>query len=311
MNIKIEAEKGQELQTILFGLAKSQEFMEDKRARAEVYRKLETLYYLPEERENYRHLYSDIYATLIAIQRDPTKGDVDILVQNLGLVWKGYQAKNTYQNGALIDISESIRKLYDHVSLDVARLRYSDSHREFTDLGGQVFELKTELDKAQKEQKALQKKADNLEVKLADIQKEYISILGIFSAVVLAFVGGSMFSSSVLESMGSTNIYRVIFITDFLAFVVVNLVYLLVSFIMKINELPKNEKIQSTQKGKKWFIHTVRRTQTAETEKVQSFFPIKVFHGICLAVAILDVLAWAVDLGQLVNYLTRHFPWNQ
>lgn len=299
MDIKTDTEKGRELQAILFELAKSQEFMEDKRVRAEVYRKLENLYYLPKGEENYRHLYSDIFAALITIQRDSTKGNIDILVQNLDLVWKGYQAQNIYQDGQLIDISESIRKLYDHVSLDVARLRYSDSHREITDLGIQVSGLYTELEKAQKEQKALQDKADNLEGKLADTQKEYISILGIFSAVVLAFMSGSMFSSSVLESIASTNIYRTIFIVDFLAFTVISLVYLLVAFILKIHKMPQTE--QSPVRCK-WFA-------VFRSAREKRFFPIRAVYCVCFVVAVLDVLAWMVDFGRMARYITSWLPW--
>lgn len=305
MDINTDAEKGRELQEILFDLAKSQEVMEDRRARAGVYQRLEALYYLPEGGENYRHLYSDIFSALIAIQKDSAKGSVDILVQNLSLIWRGYHARNTYPNGQLIDISESIRKLYDHISLDVARLSYSDSHRVLTELGGQVSDLKIELDKAQKEQKLLQKKADDFEGKLADTQKEYISILGIFSAVVLAFVGGSMFSSSVLESMSSTNIYRVIFVVDFLAFVVVSLVYLLVSFIMAINETPKARSVARARIICWW----MRKRGKTETEKARRFFPITTVYSVCLLVAILDIAAWAVDLGKLVDYLTKALPW--
>ena len=40
-------------------------------------------------------------------------------------------------------------------------------------------------------------------------QREYISILGIFAAVVLAFTGGIAFSTSVLKNINTVSVYRI------------------------------------------------------------------------------------------------------
>ncbi len=114
-----------------------------------------------------------------------------------------------------------------------------------------------------------------------------------------------MFSSSVLESMSSTNIYRMIFVVDFLAFVVVSLVYLWVSFIMAINGTPKTKPVTRAKIIRWWR----KKRGKAETEKVKKFFPITTIYLVCLLVAILDIVAWAVDLRGLVDYLTRSLPW--
>lgn len=308
IDVKLDAKKSQELRTILFELAKSQELMENEQARAKIYIKLENLYYLPESNENYRHLYSDIFSTLSAILDDPTKGSVDILVQNLGLIRENYpsrETRNTYQGGNIIDVNDSIRKLYDHVSLDIARTMRSDFHKDISSLSEQIAKVKIEIEQAQRIQGELQKKTENFEKQLADAQNEYISILGIFSAVVLAFVGGSMFSSSVLESVNSTNVYRLILITDFLAFVIINLVYLLVSFIMKINGTSRTDSVECSAVVR-WLL---KKMNIQNTARHKLFFPIRVFYVICLIVASLDVIAWAIDLGSLVSYITKSLPW--
>lgn len=67
------------------------------------------------------------------------------------------------------------------------------------------------------------------------MEKEYITILGIFAAIVLAFVGGITFSSSVLQHMASVSIFRLLIVIDFLGVVLVNIVYLLMKFIFVIN----------------------------------------------------------------------------
>ncbi len=67
------------------------------------------------------------------------------------------------------------------------------------------------------------------------MQKEYISILGIFAAIVLAFTGGIVFSGSVLENIDKSSIYRITLITFIIGLVFFDLIWLLIDFIRDIN----------------------------------------------------------------------------
>ena len=125
MDLKTEQEKRKEFCDILFGLAKDQEMLQDEAKRQDVYERLEKLYYSPNREDRYRHFYSDIFTVLTQIQQDPKQGDINILGQNLSLIRMEYRPQNRDEQGNIIDISDSIRKLYDHVSLDIARILYS------------------------------------------------------------------------------------------------------------------------------------------------------------------------------------------
>lgn len=336
-----EETQRQTFRDILFMLALPNTNLADTNTRADIYDQLEHLYFPHDGQSVFRHFYSDIFSVLTMLQREDKPGTIDVLGENLSFIRDMYREEGPYTEGA--DISDHLRKLYDHVSLDIARITYSESadrelssQRAISDITAKVEELHNEMEKAHATQENLNAGISNIEAnlsemkesvdnarklsdefasiqqemnalkeKLADAQKEYISILGIFAAVVLAFVGGSMFSSSVLESMSSTNIYRVIFVVDFLAFVVVSLVYLLVSFIMAINGTPKSKPTPRAKIVRWW----VKKRGKTETEKSKSFFPIKTVYLICLLVAILDIAAWAVDLSRLVDYFTKSFPW--
>ena len=46
----------------------------------------------------------------------------------------------------------------------------------------------------------------NLKQEVKGIEKEYISILGIFASIVLAFVGG------IMQNIGSSSIYRILLV---------------------------------------------------------------------------------------------------
>lgn len=52
----------------------------------------------------------------------------------------------------------------------------------------------------------------SLEDHFKGMEKEYISILGIFASIVLAFVGGLTFSTSVLANIDKASIYRLVII---------------------------------------------------------------------------------------------------
>lgn len=77
----------------------------------------------------------------------------------------------------------------------------------------QINSLYTELQEVQainKDFKATEKKLSDVEGKLENSQKEYISILGIFAAVVLAFTGGIAFTTSALNNIAQASIYRMV-----------------------------------------------------------------------------------------------------
>lgn len=68
------------------------------------------------------------------------------------------------------------------------------------------------------------------------MQSEYVTILGIFASIVLAFTGGMTFSSSVLENIDKASIYRIILVISFLGFIIFNILWMLIHFLRDINE---------------------------------------------------------------------------
>lgn len=160
------------------------------------------------------------FLVLSQIEVGDSEGSIETLGQNLLQIRKGYQALHEE-----IDISDSIRKLYDHVSLDIARIRYSDaaqwritSEKELGEIRAKVYELNGSVLSAQKAQQSVKRE-------LANQQREYIAILGIFAAVVLAFTGGIAFSTSVLNNIAQASIYRTIAVSLIIGLVLVNILF--------------------------------------------------------------------------------------
>ena len=234
MDIVREEDQRKEFRDILFSLANSQIALKEKGDRSRIYQRLEKLYYAPKKEDCYRHFYSDIFSVLTQIQQGYAPGNIDVLGQNLLEIRKGYQVLNSDDLGNKIDISDSIRKLYDHVSLDIARIhvfaaesRQLLGEADIDDLQAQINNVKSEVIKAQGQQ-------EDVERKLGNSQKEYITILGIFAAVVLAFTGGLAFSTSVLNNIAQVSAYRAVIISLIIGLVLANVLFGLFYYINKL-----------------------------------------------------------------------------
>ncbi|MCQ2538281.1 MAG: hypothetical protein MJ124_07770 [Lachnospiraceae bacterium] len=224
MDLTRENQQRNEFRNLMLDLAKSQDILQESSNRFAMYKRLEALYDASDNEKRFRHFYSDIFAVLTEIQRNTDLGSIDVLAQNLDEIRRGYQAK-TVQDGRLIDVSDAINKLYDHVNLDVARINYSDSL--FHTMSGEatVEQMKAELNSVNFGYQDIEQKVQNVEKKLDSSQKEYISILGIFAAVVLAFTGGMAFSTSVLNNIAQASIYRTVLISLVIGLVLVNTIF--------------------------------------------------------------------------------------
>ena len=247
MRILNEQEKRDSLNEILIELSKSQDILKESKDRVAFFIRLESIYYNNNE-EKFRHYYSDIFSTLTLIDGDSSIGSLDILAQNIQTIKEGYIPKNNDEDGKIIDISKEIVKLYDHTNLDIARINYTktmtnETMSELIKNKVLVKDLEKSVQESEKSLKQLsnqtiedvkqlsQKVQDSQE----DMQKEYITILGIFAAIVLAFTGGIVFSSSVLENIDKASIYRLALITFIVGLVFFNLIWLLIDFIRDIN----------------------------------------------------------------------------
>lgn len=120
---------------------------------------------------------------------------------------------------------------------------------------------------------------ERLQVDVKKIEREYITILGIFASIVLAFVGGFTFSNSILRYISSVSIFRLVFVIDLLAVVLITVIYLLLQFIMRINE---NDDF---------------------------CFHIRWLYFVTAVIASLDVVAWVLNANRIAGYVQTFLPW--
>lgn len=236
-------EKRGKLGELLLSLAKSQDALQDGSSRAKIYLQLEEIYYTRKNEKPFRHYYSEILSLLIRINQDKQLGHIEILGQNLSVIFNGYQPQNHDEDGNPIDISESIKKLYDHVNLEIQRISYSDMNDNKLTQEETIKAIRKETVDIGSKADVISGRVEELEGKLSQTQKEYVAILGIFAAIVLAFTGGFAFSTSVLENLHSGSIYRVVLVALIIGLVIINILFGLFFYLDRLISTKKEKRI--------------------------------------------------------------------
>ena len=101
------------------------------------------------------------------------------------------------------DIKKAVARIYDHTQLAVY----------------QIENVQNTFAKGTKEVE------DKLIDSVKGVEKEYVGILGIFSSVILACIGGFIFSTAVFSNLEKASIYRLVFIISLIGLVVINIIY--------------------------------------------------------------------------------------
>lgn len=208
--------------------------------------------YIKNNKKLNRILYSEISSYIYSL--DSNK--IDAILINADALLE-YALDESPERKISVDCRKIVIKIYDHIQLAVNQIKNTQ----------QVFAMAAEGGK------------EELRKEIKGIEKEYISILGIFASVVLAFIGGVTFSSAVLQNINNTSIYRLLLVIVFLALILVNIIWLLIKFIVEIND--KDIKV----------------------------FNIKMFNEICIIASIIVLLAWMGDVFSLAKWIRGIFPW--
>lgn len=196
----------------------------------------------------FRHMYSDVCAVMFSKLNTSELDNgvpfgVIALENNITMLKEVAERKQVLQHAI-----NGLKKLQDHITLEKLRMKYmaaqNKHNKESADKLSEEFEEKIEsyLDNANRSFK------DQIEETKDSLQKNYVTILGIFAAVVIAFMSATAFSSSALESMKDVSIYRLSFTMLVLGFFIFNLLCSLFMFLSKIS---------NANAVQKWFVIAV------------------------------------------------------
>ena len=208
-----ENERQEELERILEELAIYQDTLQNQLN--QYVARIVTVYSDPD----FRHRYSGFYAKITVIDGDE-EGNLDILSQNIRILYEEI-CKRFREQQIERAVYNGVRKLYDHVNLDIARINY---------LRG----INNKAETLRQEVKETRQMSNFLFRKVQKAEREYIAILGIFAAIIAAFFSGIGFSSSILANIEKATIYRLSGMVTLMGLIIFNILVLLMNFIRYI-----------------------------------------------------------------------------
>lgn len=181
----------------------------------------------------YRHSYADICDTVFSLLEESEDLDdgvpyqVNSLAENINIVY----VRMTNGGGKPSTQAESVLKLCDHIELERTRLRhYVQQSKQIRDFNERRRELERD---AVNNRKELEEKFTE---KVDSMRMEYIAILGVFAAIVLAFNGAVGFSTSSLSALGTASGLRaLVFLTALVGFVLIDAISILFVFLWKMS----------------------------------------------------------------------------
>lgn len=159
------------------------------------------------------------------------------------------------------DVRKIVIKVYDHVQLAIHQVENASN----------IF------------QNSVLDAKNKLHDEIKGIEREHITILGIFASIVVAFVSGITFTTSVLQNIDKVSIFRLILTVDITGAVLINVIYLLISFILRINDIEK-------ESNKKF---------------------IKNANWIFLGISVIVIVGWLLNILDLQAYISRFLVWTK
>lgn len=170
-----------------------------------------------------RHSYSEVSTFLYSIKEDR----YDYIYENIKKV---SEYLDEYDKDNNTSYKSKIVKLEDHIKLELIRM---DSMRKIDDL---TEKIEVETNDYEEKFNELKDVYNNQKENIEGLNNQIISIIGIFSAIVITFFGGINFIESVLNSIGQVSKYRFVLATFIVGFVMFNTIFMLLNFIAKLTD---------------------------------------------------------------------------
>lgn len=178
--------------------------------------------YINNDEVVYRHMYSDLFTTLLELKNKNIV--IDGIGENLYTIYLKCD-----ENDAL---KKPLKKLVDHTNLEIARINYVSNIDERIGMTGQ--DLQEKFNETYEIATKLKPQVDTLFEKTNSTYSEFISILGIFSGIVLVYFGGTSILGNVLSNIENTFLLKSIAIAIIVGIIVLNVIFMFLYFLAKL-----------------------------------------------------------------------------
>lgn len=147
-------------------------------------------------------------------------------------------------------IAKSVQKLLDHVELECLRINRMDQVKRDADRAESIQSEAIKLNKTTEET------GKRLDERVNGFHEQSITILGIFSAVVIGFMSGlSMFTAG-FNQLSEVNVYIITFYSVIVGTILFDILFMLIFFIAKISG---HSVAREAKESKWWIVSTWRR----------------------------------------------------
>lgn len=143
-------------------------------------------------------------------------------------------------------ISRSIEKLLDHIELECVRLNRMDEVKNFAKVA------KEDQKEALQLVQTTQEETEQLNKKVKGFHEQSITILGIFSAVVVGFMAEFSLFSGGFDKLTPQNVYAVTFYCVMVGAIIFDTLFMLIFFVAKIAGF--SLAVERREKVKGWWI---------------------------------------------------------
>lgn len=220
-----DKQKREKLNEVLTELSKTDAIKCDK-DKHEFLCRIKNIYF-DNNTQIFKHYYSDIFPLLTNLKKK--ENNIDYVGENLNTILV-YCKENENEN-----VYSVLKKLWDHTNLEIARINYVTSIDARLDITGK--ELEKKYDKISKEAEKINEKQNKIKDtvdRINNIYSEFISILGIFSAIVLIYFGGTSIIGNVLSMINKVIIFKSILLCLISGLVIFNIIFMFLYFLSKI-----------------------------------------------------------------------------
>lgn len=161
------------------------------------------------------------------------------------------------------------------------------------DLEGVVAGYKDEIsDEIKNTQSKMEEELKGIENRKTDIYKDLITIIGIFTAIILTFSGAFSFSSAMLQSIDSVNFYKLIISASIICIFLLSLFIGLYFFMYNIRyEHPLNRNNGSEEKN-------VQAKKVIKKHRLLLLVPVFVAYAILAGIIVFVLLRYPSELSQ-------------
>lgn len=209
---------------------------------------LESVYLTNGRNNGFKHHYSGISQVLFTASQQSARKDtyfpeaLPYLSSTISDIISTIEDENHAHHNA--HLLKMLNKLQDHIELEILRINYSAEMNLSQE--DKLGNLSTQITLQHKELENISHASNNLEssitkahAKLQNAQKDYIAILAIFAAVIIAFSGGFSFIANAFDGLNDIDLNKLLCLASFVGIILIDLVYFLLRFVWGIIRLDR------------------------------------------------------------------------